>query len=148
MKLLVIASAGGHWVQLQRLLPAFEQYDISFMSTNGKLRDTIGERPFFLIRDANRWNKWKLIKSFVEVFYIVTKLRPDAIVTTGAAPGLMGIIAGRFWGCKTVWVDSIANVEKLSMSGKIARRFADRVYTQWPHLAAENLIYYNGNVLA
>jgi hypothetical protein len=45
-----------------------------------------------------------------------------------------------------VWIDSIANVEQLSLSGKLAARVAGRTYTQWPHLAT-GAILYNGNVL-
>jgi UDP-N-acetylglucosamine:LPS N-acetylglucosamine transferase len=68
------------------------------------------------------------------------------IVTTGAAPGLFGIFIGKVLGVKTIWIDSIANVEKLSLSGKIASRMADRVYTQWEHLATPKIIY-AGNIL-
>ena len=80
------------------------------------------------------------------VFVRVAVLRPGVIITTGAAPGLMGIIIGRIFGAKTIWIDSIANVEKLSLSGRIAVKIADRVYTQWSHLST-NRVVYSGNLL-
>jgi UDP-N-acetylglucosamine:LPS N-acetylglucosamine transferase len=147
MKILAIASEGGHWVQLLRLTPAFKGQDLSFMSTNPDISATIKDYTYYRVPDANQRTKLKLIHCFFHVAWVVIKQRPKAIITTGAAPGLMGIIAGRLIGAKTIWIDSIANAEQLSLSGKIARYFADRVYTQWANLAT-NKIYYKGNVLS
>jgi len=36
-----------------------------------------------------------------------------------------------------IWVDSIANAEKLSMSGRMIRPFADVILSQWPDVAAK-----------
>ena len=147
MRVLAIASAGGHWVQLLRLAPAFKNQELSFMSTNPNFSIMVENYQFFTVPDANKNNKLNLIRCFLQVFRIVLVKRPDIIITTGAAPGLMGIIVGRFTGAKTIWIDSIANAEKLSLSGKIATRFANRVYTQWPNLATDK-IHFKGNVLS
>jgi hypothetical protein len=45
-----------------------------------------------------------------------------------------------------VWIDSVANVEELSLSGRLASERVDLCLTQWPHLAA-GLVYYKGSVL-
>lgn len=76
---------------------------------------------------------------------ILLKERPAAIVTTGAAPGLLTIILGRMTGIKTIWVDSVANVQTMSACGKLARKFATHVYTQWPGLATAQ-VHYAGNI--
>jgi len=147
MKILAIASAGGHWVQLLRLKPAFEGHELIYASTKKSFADTVKGYQFYDIPDASRWNKLKLIYSLLCVFKLIFSLRPNIIITTGAAPGLMGIIAGKMIGAKTVWVDSIANVENLSMSGKIAASIADKSYTQWPDLS-NSKVTFSGNVLS
>ena len=43
-------------------------------------------------------------------------------------------IVAKMLGARIVWVDSIANVERLSMSGAMVRYFADLFVTQWPEL--------------
>jgi len=48
---------------------------------------------------------------------------------------------------KTIWVDSIANADELSMSGQKAGGCADLWLTQWHHLAAEGGPSYLGSVL-
>jgi hypothetical protein len=73
--------------------------------------------------------------------------RPDLIVSTGAAPGAIALAIGKLHGAKVVWVDSVANAEKLSMSGRLCSLFADLCLTQWPHLASERGPHYAGAVL-
>lgn len=147
MKVIAIASVGGHWIQLLRLKKAFVGCELEFISTKQSFATMVPDHTFHAITDANRKNIVGLIKAFREVYAIISKVRPQVVITTGAAPGLMGLMAGKFIGAKTIWVDSIANVETLSMSGKIASIFADRTYTQWPDLATSKLIY-AGNILS
>lgn len=146
MKVLAIASVGGHWIQLLRLRPAFDKVELEFMSTRSSFASMVPNHKFYTVPDASRWNKFKLLVCFYNIFSIISKSQPDLIVTTGAAPGLMGVIAGRMLGIKTVWVDSIANVDQISLSGRIASRIATKVYTQWPGLANEKIVY-KGSVL-
>jgi len=68
-------------------------------------------------------------------------------VTTGSAPGLLALRLARLLGMRTVWIDSVANVEELSLSGRKARRYADLWLTQWPHLAKEQGPEYRGSLL-
>lgn len=147
MKIIAIASVGGHWIQLLRLKKALDDHDVEFMSNKKSFADTVPGHVFHTIPDANRNNILGLIKSFFKVYSVIAKIKPDVIITTGAAPGLMGIAAGKLIGAKTIWIDSIANVDKVSLSGRIALTFADRVYTQWPDLATPKLIY-SGNILS
>jgi hypothetical protein len=74
-------------------------------------------------------------------------MRPDVVISTGAAPGFLALRLGRLLGARTIWVDSVANGEELSMSGKLAGRYADLWLTQWEHLAHEGGPQFRGNVL-
>ena len=146
-KLLAISSGGGHWVQLLRLRPAFVDCDIVYCTVRQGYQSEIGDAAFHVVPDASRWSKWALIRSAAAVLLVVAKERPDVVVSTGAAPGLFGILFGRLLGARTIWVDSIANADSMSLSGLRARRFADLWLTQWPHLASEGGPLYRGNVL-
>jgi hypothetical protein len=145
---LAIASIGGHWVQLLRLMPLFSisTNDVTFISTWDNVDKMVDGHKYFAVPDANRHNKFNLLRCGLAIFSIIFSSRPQIIITTGAAPGLFGVLAGRLLGIKTVWIDSIANVEKLSLSGNIALKLADRVYTQWEHLSNRKVIF-AGNIL-
>ncbi|MFN3786686.1 MAG: oligosaccharide biosynthesis protein Alg14, partial [Thiothrix sp.] len=79
--------------------------------------------------------------------YILWKEHPQAILSTGAAPGALAIWLGSFFGIRTIWVDSIANVKQLSRAGKLAQKRADVFLTQWEHLSDGHNILYKGAVL-
>jgi UDP-N-acetylglucosamine:LPS N-acetylglucosamine transferase len=146
-KVLAIASGGGHWVQLLRLRPAFEGCDVVFATAKEGYRTDVGSAEFRVIVDANRSNKLRLLKSAWSIFTLLRRERPDLVISTGAAPGYFALKLGRMLGIRTIWVDSIANAEELSMSGLKVGACADLWLTQWPHLARDCGPVFLGNVL-
>ena len=68
------------------------------------------------------------------------------MISTGAAPGYLAIRGARLLRARTAWIDSVANVEEVSLSGRLASEQADLCLTQWPHLAAGRVTY-QGSVL-
>lgn len=146
-KVLLVASHGGHWVQIRKMAPAFEGMDVHYMTTTNGVRDEVSKAPLFVVPDANLDEKMRLILMALKVLWVITRLRPNVVISTGAAPGFFALMFGKLFGAKTIWVDSIANVEQLSVSGQKVKRFADLWLTQWKHLAKPNGPYYKGGVL-
>jgi UDP-N-acetylglucosamine:LPS N-acetylglucosamine transferase len=146
-KVLAVASGGGHWIQMLRLNPAFADFDVAFVGVNSSYGSQVGNRKFYAVNDATRWNKFGLIEMALRLAWIILKERPDVIISTGAAPGYMAIRIGRLLGAKTIWLDSIANVETLSMSGAMVGPHADLWLTQWPSLETPKGPFYRGSVL-
>jgi len=66
---------------------------------------------------------------------IAFRERPDVVISTGAAAGCMLCLLGKMLGAKIVWIDSITNVERISLSGRMVRYVADLFLVQWPELA-------------
>lgn len=134
--ILAVASGGGHWVQLLRLRPAFEGHRVAFVTVRASYKTDVGDVPFYLVNDATRWDKLGLVRMCLRLLLIILRERPKVIISTGAAPGYFAIRFGKLLGARTVWLDSIANVEEVSMTGRLVRKHADLWLTQWPHLAA------------
>jgi UDP-N-acetylglucosamine:LPS N-acetylglucosamine transferase len=82
-----------------------------------------------------------------DLFKIIRYERPNFIISTGAAPGVIALAVGKLFGARTIWLDSIANTEKLSLSGKIAGKFVDLWLTQWEHLSSDRGPKFWGSVL-
>ena len=137
-RVLLVASAGGHWVQLSRLSPAFEGYEALYATTLDGVRAPSGDHPVAMIRDASRSNPAMFVVVFFQLLWLILRTRPHVVVSTGAAPGLIALPIAKAFGARTVWIDSLANCERLSLSGRIARHFADLWLTQWPHLAGSH----------
>lgn len=134
-RLLAIASGGGHWVQLQRLRPAFAGFDVAYVSMFDSYSATVAGHRYYTVPDASRFDKLAFLKVFARALRIMLKERPRAVVTTGSAPMLSFILLGRLMGARTLWIDSIANSERMSSSGRLARKLAHRTVSQWPEVA-------------
>lgn len=137
-KVLAISSGGGHWVQLMRLRPAFEGCDVTYATVQEGYRADVGDADFRVVRNGNRWSKTDLVLSALGILRLLLSVKPDVVITTGAAPGYFAVRFGKWLGARVVWVDSVANAQELSMSGIKAGSFVDLWLTQWPHLAGEN----------
>ena len=147
VKVLAAASGGGHWEQLMLLRDCLEQYDVRFATTDPAIARQRGIEDAYSLPDCNQ-NKpvQSLLCAFVAA-WIVLRLRPKVIISTGAAPGYFCLLAGRLVGARTLWIDSVANGEQLSMCGKLSKRTAHECLTQWEHLADEPRVKYRGAVL-
>lgn len=151
VRVLAIASGGGHWVQLRRLRPAWEGCEVTYVTTaegyRGEVHGTEPDAGFRVVPDANRWQKVRLLRQLAAILTILWKLRPDVVISTGAAPGYFALRLGKLLGARTIWVDSIANSGELSFSGNAVGRFADLYLTQWEHLARPGGPEFRGAVL-
>ena len=141
-KVMAVASIGGHWIQLLRIVrPMEERYDMVYLCTHQQCASMVEGQKYYQTSDFSRSDAWKLIPAFFQMLKIIWREKPDVIISTGAAPGLVCILVGWMLRRKTIWVDSTANVERLSVSGRIAQKFASRTYTQWKHLATPKIVY-------
>lgn len=153
---MAVASAGGHWVQLMRLRPAWAGLQVTYVTTDPDFRAIVRQYAeqdgaplpgFHTVVEANRWQKWRLIRQLLGIAVIMIRRRPDVVLSTGAAPGYFALRIGRLLGARTVWIDSMANAEDLSMSGRRIGKHADLWLTQWEHLATPEGPRYLGSVL-
>jgi len=144
---LAISSPGGHWVELTRLFPAFEGRSVEYATTDaGRVTDVPGGR-LHVLADANKRTPFRLVVCAWQVLRLVLKCRPRVIVTTGAAPGLLAILCGQIVGARCVWLDIFGLVDRMTLSGRMAKPFADLYLVQWPHLARPNGPHYRGSLL-
>jgi len=132
---------------LLRITPSFEHCEVTFETVHESYRAEVPSHNFCVVNDANRWSKLALLKAAWRLVWIVWKEKPDIVISTGAAPGYFALRLGKMFGARTIWLDSIANVEGLSMSGRIAGRCADLWLTQWAHLARPEGPHFAGAVL-
>lgn len=147
-RILAISSGGGHWVELLRLRPAFRGHFVVYATVSDAYREQVADAPLRVVDDATRWDRAGLLRTAAQVLRILVEERPEIVVSTGALPGFFGVMLGkRVLRAKTVWVDSLANVEELSLSGRSVRAHADLWLTQWPELARPGGPDYLGTVL-
>ena len=134
-RLLAAASGGGHWIELLRLRRAFAGWDVAYVSMFDNYASAVPDTRYYTVPDASRFDKLAFFRVALNAIRIMLKERPDAIVTTGSAPMLWFLLFGRLVGAKTLWIDSIAQTEEMSSSGRIAKKLATIAVAQWPEVA-------------
>ncbi len=147
-KVLAVASGGGHWIQMRRLQPAFDGLEVAYVGVLPTYAEEVPDHRFYAVRDVTRWDRWGIVVLMSQLIVVLLKERPRVVITTGSAPGVITLaLAKLLLRSKTIWIDSIANCEEMSSSGRQARRFADVWLTQWPQLQRPGGPEYWGEVL-
>ncbi|NLT75648.1 MAG: UDP-N-acetylglucosamine--LPS N-acetylglucosamine transferase [Planctomycetes bacterium] len=136
MKICLAGSAGGHLSQLLKIASAWSGYEVCWITTTEVVRASLGEQGnVHVVGECNRQHPVRVLRVFLRCLRILRRERPDVVISTGAAPGCMAAILGHLAGAKVIWLDSITNVNRLSLSGRLVRPFADLFLVQWPALA-------------
>ena len=151
LKLCVGASSGGHTNELMQLLshatwwprPAVAVTTLEILRPQF---EALG--PTTVIGEAHRYKPWAAVGVLFRAFRFAWRERPDVIVTTGSLPLAMVSFFVKLFGGKVVWIDSVSQMEKLSMSGNVVRSFADRCFEKGPTVAAQHgSVTYAGELL-
>ena len=146
-RVLAVASGGGHWDELMLLRPTLEHYKVQYVTTDTSLALQHGITAAERLPDCNRNKPLRALYCGVRAVWMVLKHRPHVVISTGAAPGFMCLLFGRMLGARTLWIDSVANGEELSMCGKLSMTIAHQCWVQWEDLAMGNSSHYRGAVL-
>ncbi|MFG6432144.1 hypothetical protein [Roseateles sp. LYH14W] len=141
LKLVAGASTGGHVNELLNLLdaaglawPVMPQAYVTTMQIGVKSFDRFGQ-PVHVLGEGDRTKPLQSLMVLWRAFITAWKLRPDVVVTTGSMPLALFSLWAKLFGARIVWIDSVAQVERMSLSGRLASRFADLCLVQWPGVA-------------
>lgn len=149
MKICIVASAGGHLSQLLLLQPTWEGHEVVCVSTGMMVKEkleAIGKT--YIVGECNRQHPIKTFQVMVKCLRIILRERPKVVISSGAAAGFLICFWAKLFGAKIIWMDSVANTQKLSMSGRMVRFFADLILSQWPNVAGRyNKVEYAGEVI-
>lgn len=149
LDLIAIASFGGHLEELLQLSTAWEGRACLYVTTEVAGADAAmrtAAMPFALVSDCHMGQFRKMIVCLRQIIALVRRHRPHCVVTTGALPGLIMALVARLSGAQAIWVDSLANTDTLSGSGRFARWIVDRHLTQWPAVARRDGTQYSGTL--
>lgn len=145
VKVMAVASKGGHWIQLNRLKPVFDKHQTYYVSTfTAKDKK---DKYYFKTVDANRNKKILLLLQFSQMLFLIIKIRPDVVVSTGASLGFFALQISKLLRIKTIWLDSMANGDEMSLSGKKVKIFSDVWLTQWENVADNEGASFKGRVI-
>lgn len=138
---LFISSTGGHLDELMQLKPLFDKYDYHIITektkSNIKLKDKYQDRIGFLVY-GTKLHKFSyvfklLYNSFKSLYYYI-KFHPDYIITTGTHTAGPMCCIGKILGSKIIYIETFANINTKTSTGKLIYKFADYFIVQWPSM--------------
>lgn len=140
-KVMFVSSTGGHLTELMQLKELFENYDYHIvtekMKSNYYLKEKYPNKVSYYLygtKDHMKTYPFILFINLLISIYLYLKVRPDFVVTTGAhVGGVMSIIA-KIFGAKIIYIETFANIESKSITGKLVYYFADLFLVQWENM--------------
>ncbi len=148
-KIALICSSGGHLFELLRLRECFSDqphFWVTFLTEDAQilLQD---QRVYWAYYPTNR-SLTKFAKNLLLAAKILSRERPTHIITTGAGVAVPFIYLAKFFGAKTIYLESLARIDGLSLSGKLVYFFVDHFLVQWEELGRRyRRAVYGGRVI-
>ena len=85
-RILAIASGGGHWIQLRRLKPLFDEFDTAYVTIHEDYRVDVPGSRFYAVTDITRMSLGRLAVLAPQLVRILLKERPDVLSPRGPLP--------------------------------------------------------------
>lgn len=137
-KIMFVASTGGHLNELMQIKDIFSKYDFRIMTEKTKstkyLKDEYpGKVNYFIYGTKDHLLTYipKIIYNFIFAFIIYLRYHPNYIVTTGAHVGGIMALIGKIFGSKIIYIETFANINTKTVTGKLVYNFADYFIVQW-----------------
>jgi len=133
--ILLVCSSGGHLLQLRSLAAAWSGLPHTWVveDTPDTRSVLAGEKATFLKPVSARDLRGAFRNAFL-ARKVLRKLRPQVVVTTGAAIAVPFAWLARARGIRVVYIESITRIDEPSLSCRLVAPVASRVYVQWPEL--------------
>lgn len=139
-KVMFIASTGGHLNELLQLEALFQKYDSYLVTektkTTANLKNKYKKVSYLVFgtKDHPFSYLFKFGFNIIKSFCLYLKIRPKVIVTTGTHTAVPMCYFGKLFGAKVIFIETFANRETPTVSGKMVHPVAHEFVVQWEEL--------------
>ena len=136
MRLLLIASSGGHIFELFCLREFWKDKERAWVSF-----PTEDAKHLLQDEDEVQWAAYPTVRNipnFLRNLMLAHRMlgrnRPDMILTTGAGVAVPFLWLAWLRRIPTVYVESVTRITEISLTARLVKPFATRMLVQWPEL--------------
>ena len=107
MKILLVCSTGGHFRSMQELNLFWETHErvwVTFYSATTKAA-LEAEKVYWAWSPTNR-NLLNLVRNFLLAWQVLSRERPQLVISTGAGVAVPFLILAKILGSQTVFIES------------------------------------------
>lgn len=137
-KILFISSTGGHLSEMLQLKPLFKKYDYHIVTEKTKstigLKDKYKNKVNYLAYGTKHYMFPYIFIFTYNIFkslFLYIKIRPKVIITTGTHTAVPMCYIGKLFGSKIIFIETFANSESKTLSGKLVYPIANLFIVQW-----------------
>jgi UDP-N-acetylglucosamine:LPS N-acetylglucosamine transferase len=129
MKACIVSSCGGHLTEVRCLKPAYEDHEHFFVVNDRAILPPDMQGRTYFVTHSER--DWKFVVNLLEALRILTRERPDVILSAGAGPAVPFAILGKaLFRCKVIFIETITRVRAPSLTGRMMYFLADDFFYQ------------------
>lgn len=146
LKICLAASGGGHVRQLLDLEPVWSAHDYFFVTEDTALGASLADkhRTYFVahvaVGQARLGAPVKMVTGAIRSIFrsarIISRERPDVVISTGAGAVFFAVAWARLFGARTVVIESFARFDKPSIFSRVAAPWAHHLVVQSKALAS------------
>jgi beta-1,4-N-acetylglucosaminyltransferase len=147
-RVLLVCSPGGHLQQLLALEPAWEDAETSWVTLRAPdAQELLAGRTVDVAHGPTNRDLWMLARNLVVAWRVIRARDPDVILSTGAGVAVPFFWVGRLLGRRCIFVESLARVDTLSLTGRLVYPFAHEFFVQWRGARLRRRARYAGSIL-
>lgn len=147
-RILLVASPGGHLLQMLALEPAWRDLDRVWATLPAAdVEHLLAEENVVLCHGPTARNLKNAVRNLLLAWRTVRREKPDVILSTGAALAVPFFIVGRLTRRRLIYVESLTRVKGLALSGRLVYPLTDGFFVQWPETTTRARAKYVGSVL-
>lgn len=126
---------------MMQLKKMFKDYDYHIITektkSNISMKNKYKDRINFLVygtKDHMLTYPFKLIYNCFKSLFLYLRIHPDYIITTGAHTAGPMCLIGKIFGSKVIYIETFANINTKTITGRLLYHVADRFIVQWPSM--------------
>ena len=147
-RVMLVCSPGGHLQQMLALEPAWGDLERSWVTLRAPdVEQLLGDEQVVLAHGPTNRSVVNLLRNLLVAWRLVRRVRPDAIVSTGAGLAVPFLLVGRLLRIRLVYVESLTRVDSVSLSGRLVYPLVDEFFVQWPQALRRPRMRYVGSVV-
>lgn len=132
MRVALVCSSGGHLTQLHQLKPFWEKHDRFWVTF--KLPDSeslLAQEDVVWAHYPTTRNVRNAVRNFGLALRVLSRRRPDLLVSDGAGVAFPFFLVARLLRIKTVYIEVYDRIDSPTLTGRLCRPLTNLFLVQW-----------------
>ncbi len=132
MKIALVCSHGGHLTEMLYLMDAFKGHDVFFITYDHPRTRALPYRKHLFPNFGK--NPYRVLTNLPSIIKVITKERPDVMVSNGAEIAIPFFYLGKILGIKTIFIECYTRIDEPTITGKLIYPISDYFFVLWPEM--------------